>query len=194
VHIKYKALGTARDNVHLRVLQAHAQQLAAIAEDTAVLHISAAALDKDEGGQWLLQLLAGRGMFVFDAYTGKSIALYIAARMICEQQQQQDSAACRTWHVQLVMHAQAVFSTVHGYTHDQRAAAAGFLHPASIIQHAHLPTTTRTAALRPADKLRSRFVRWRFSLAAAIQEDAALEGLSEAEILEQVRSKVRKCS
>jgi hypothetical protein len=48
-----------------------------------------------------------------------------------------------------------------------------------------------TPALRPADKLRSRFVRRRFSLAAAIQEDAALEGLSEAEILEQVRSKVR---
>jgi hypothetical protein len=38
-------------------LQAHAQQLAALAENTAVLHISAAALDKDEGAQ---QLVAAR--------------------------------------------------------------------------------------------------------------------------------------
>lgn len=37
----------------LSLLQAHAQQLAAIAEDIAVLHISAAALDKDEGEQSL---------------------------------------------------------------------------------------------------------------------------------------------
>jgi hypothetical protein len=53
------------------------------------------------------------------------------------------------------------------------------------------PSTNWTPAMRPADKLRSRFLRRRFSLAAAIQEDAALEGLNEAEILEQVRSKVR---
>jgi hypothetical protein len=38
------------DLISFGILQAHAQQLAAIAEDTAVLHISAAALDKDEGG------------------------------------------------------------------------------------------------------------------------------------------------
>ncbi|WIA28042.1 hypothetical protein OEZ86_010628 [Tetradesmus obliquus] len=75
------------ESAKLQHAEAHAQQLAAIAEDIAVLHISAAALDKDE------------------------------------------------------------------------------------------------------DKLRSRFVRRRFSLAAAIQEDAALEGLSEAEILQQVRTK-----
>ncbi|WIA07976.1 hypothetical protein OEZ85_007449 [Tetradesmus obliquus] len=75
------------ESAKLQHAEAHAQQLAAIAEDIAVLHISAAALDKDE------------------------------------------------------------------------------------------------------DKLRSRFVRRRFSLAAAIQEDAALEGLSEVEILQQVRTK-----
>jgi hypothetical protein len=60
-----------------------------------------------------------------------------------------------------------------------------------VQQHACLDNNRESCKLRYADKLRSRFVRRRFSLAAAIQEDAALEGLSEAEILEQVRSKVR---
>jgi hypothetical protein len=43
----------------------------------------------------------------------------------------------------------------------------------------------------PADKLRRRFLPQRKSLAAVIADDARLAGMSEAEILAEVRAQVR---